>query len=222
MSDWWTYRLEDFLLFSPRVYWRMVELHNGAWWPLHLATLAAGIVILFVVLRRPHRRESYIILVLAAVWAFVGWAFLWERYAAINWAIVYVAPAFWLQALLLAILGVTGGLSFAGRDFAAQVALLLALAGLLAYPLLPLFAERPWSGGEVFGIAPDPTAIVTLGIVLTAGGRMPFALTPIPLLWLLTSGFTLRTMGDSQAWAPLLAAGIVPALLFWRHVRPGR
>jgi hypothetical protein len=28
MSEWWTYRPEDFLLFSPRVYWRMFELQN--------------------------------------------------------------------------------------------------------------------------------------------------------------------------------------------------
>ena len=25
MSEWWTYRPEDFLLFSPRVYWRMFD-----------------------------------------------------------------------------------------------------------------------------------------------------------------------------------------------------
>ena len=36
MSEWWTYRPEDFLLFSPRVYWRMFELHNAALWPLQL------------------------------------------------------------------------------------------------------------------------------------------------------------------------------------------
>ena len=29
----WSYRLSDFLLFSPRVYWRMFELHNAALWP---------------------------------------------------------------------------------------------------------------------------------------------------------------------------------------------
>ena len=27
MSEWWTYRAVNFLLFSPRVYWRMFELH---------------------------------------------------------------------------------------------------------------------------------------------------------------------------------------------------
>ena len=48
MSEWWTYRPEDFLLFSPRVYWRMFELHNAALWPLHVLTLAAGLIIILL------------------------------------------------------------------------------------------------------------------------------------------------------------------------------
>ena len=46
MSEWWTYRPEDFLLFSPRVYWRMFELHNAALWPLQVLALAAGLIII--------------------------------------------------------------------------------------------------------------------------------------------------------------------------------
>jgi hypothetical protein len=91
MSGWWTYRPEDFLLFSPRVYWRMFELHNAAFWPLHLATLTAGLAIILLMLRPPPRRGPWVELILAALWVFVGWTFLWSRYAAINWAIVYVA-----------------------------------------------------------------------------------------------------------------------------------
>ena len=53
MSEWWTYRAEDFLLFSPRVYWRMFELHNAALWPLHVLTLAAGLIILLLIAWRP-------------------------------------------------------------------------------------------------------------------------------------------------------------------------
>ena len=58
MSEWWTYRAEDFLLFSPRVYWRMFELHNAALWPLHVLTLAAGFVIILLIAWRPRRFHS--------------------------------------------------------------------------------------------------------------------------------------------------------------------
>lgn len=219
MSEWWTYRLEDFLIFSPRVYWRMFELANAAFWPLHLLTLAAGLAIVLLVLRRPPRHGLWIALVLAALFAFVGWSFLSSRYAVINWAIAYVAPAFGLQALLLAFGGAArGGLAFERRDIAARLGLLIMADGLVVYPLLPPLFRRPWTSAEVFGIAPDPTAITTLGVLLAASGGPVPLLFAIPLLWLLLSGLTLHAMGDPQAWPPLLAAGTTVAALALRRI----
>lgn len=218
MSEWWAYRPEDLLLFSPRVFWRMFELHNTAFWPLHLATLAAGLAIVLLALRRSHGQVLWVALILAALWAFVGWSFLWNRYAAINWAIAYAAPAFGLQAMLLAIGGAArGGLAFDRRDIAGWLGLVIAVIGVVVYPLVPSLFGRPWTSAEVFGIEPDPTAIATLGVLLAASGRLVPLLFPIPLLWLLLSGLTLRTMGDPQAWMPLLTAGITVAVLALRR-----
>ena len=219
MSEWWTYRPEDFLLFSPRVYWRVFELHNGAFWPLHLLTLAAGIAVIFLILRQPRGHGLMLALLFGALWAFVGWSFLWNRYATINWAVAYVAPAFGLQAILLPIAAIMpGGLTFDSRGLDSWTGLLLAALGFVLYPLLsPLFG-RSWAGAEVFGIAPDPTAITTLGLLLAARGRLVPLLVPIPLLWLLFSWLTLRTMGDPQAWLPLLAAmaSLAALVLRWK------
>ncbi len=222
MSEWWTYRPEDFLLFSPRVYWRMFELHNAAFWPLHFATLAAGLAIILLVLRPLPRRGLLVAVILAALWAFVGWTFLWGRYAAINWAIVYVAPAFSVQALLLAIAAARGGLALDRKDAGAWLGMLLMAIGIVAYPLLPPLFERSWRSAEVFGIAPDPTAIATLGALLMASGRLVPLLLVIPLFWLLLSGLTLQTMGDPQAWLPLLTAGTAVAALVLRLTSAAR
>ena len=208
MSEWWTYRPEDFLLFSPRVYWRMFELQNDMLWPLHLVTVAAGLVIVLSLLPRPKHGGGWINLLLAALWAFVAWSFLWNRYAAINWAIIYVAPAFALQAIVLAVAAIIrGGLTFDWRDVAGWTGLLLAFTGLVLYPILPPLAGRPWRSVEVFGVAPDPTVILTLGLLLAARGRALPILLPIPLLWCLLSGLTLWAIDDRQAWLPLLAMG---------------
>ena len=40
-------------------------------------------------------------LLLAACWTWIAWAYLGSRYATINWAAVYFAYGFALQALLL-------------------------------------------------------------------------------------------------------------------------
>ncbi len=207
MSEWWTYRPEDLLLFSPRVYWRMLELHNAALWPLHVLTLAAGFAMVLVMLRPTRSRARCIALALAIIWAFVGWSFVCSRYGAINWAMAYVAPAFALQAALLLTVGaIPNALAFERRDAAGWAGLFLAVIGVVVYPLLPPLFGRPWSGAEVFGIAPDPTAIATLGFLLVKIGRFTLILSPIPSLWCLISGLTLSAMHDQQAYAPLLAA----------------
>jgi len=113
MSEWWTYRPENFLLFSPRVYWRMFELHNAALWPLQVVGLAAGLIIILLVAWRPKSSARWLTLLLAILWIFVGWSFLWNRYADINWAAAYVAPAFAVEGVLLLVSGpLLDGLAF--------------------------------------------------------------------------------------------------------------
>src|SRR5262245_54326471 len=183
MSEWWTYRPGDFLLFSPRVYWRMFELHNAQFWPLHLLTIASGLALVVLVMRRDRRHALWVAFVLAALWIFIAWSFLWSRYASINWAIAYLAPVWALEASLLII--VNARLSFDRRDTVARAGVLIAVLGVVLYPLLPPLFGRPWTEAEVLGIAPDPTALATLGLLLMASGRSSLLLVPIPLVWLL-------------------------------------
>ena len=46
MQEWWSYRPGDFLLFSPRTYWRLFQLANEALWPLQIPVLLIGAAIL--------------------------------------------------------------------------------------------------------------------------------------------------------------------------------
>ena len=78
---------------------------------------------------------------------------------------------------------------------------------------------RGWASSEVFGIAPDPTAIATLGVLLLARGRLLPLLLPIPVLWCLLSGITLSTMGEPQAWAPYAALALAAAAWIWTIIR---
>jgi Family of unknown function (DUF6064) len=214
MSEWWTYRPEDFLLFSPRVYWRMFELHNAALWPLQLATLAAGVLMVLLVVWRPHGHGRWIAFTLAVMWAFVAWSFLWDRYATINWAAAYVAAAFAVEAALLLVAGaLPGDLTFDRRGPAAWAGYLLLAFALAAQPLLAPLQGRAWTSSEIFGVAPDPTVIGTLGLLLLARGKLLPLLLPIPLLWCLLSGITLWTLGAAEAWAPFAAVALTLAAL---------
>jgi hypothetical protein len=125
----------------------------------------------------------------------VAWAFLLYRYATINWAINYVVPFFVLEALLLVWWGVIGGkLSFAVRPTAiGRLGTALFVLSLLLYPALAVIVGRPWNQAEVFGIAPDPTAIATVGLLLLTS-RLRWGLLPVPLLWCGITAATLWAM----------------------------
>ena len=205
MSEWLTYRPEDFLLFSPRTYWRMFELQNEAYWPLPVLTLALGGIVTFLAARGSGRAIRGAAVILAVVWFFVAYTFLWNRYASINWAMNYVAPAFALQALLLLLIAFRRAVAVQSRGIAAWIGTLLLAFATVGVPLMAPLHGRDRATSEVFGIAPDPTVIATLGFLLLIRGRFVWALYPIPVLWTLLSGVTLYTMGERQAWIVFLA-----------------
>ena len=137
MSEWWTYTLTDFLLFSPRTYYRLFELYNAAVWPLQIVTLALGLAILVLIRRRPVWTGPAIAALLAGCWLFVAWAYLLERYDTINWAARYFAVGFLAEAALLAWTGVIRDrLRFDPRGFAAGTGLAFLVYALAIHPLI--------------------------------------------------------------------------------------
>ncbi len=206
MPEWWTYSAEDFLLFSPRAYWRLIERHNEALWPAQVLTLLLGIAILWFLLRPRPWSHRLIAGGLAVLWGWVAWSFLWERYATINWAAVYMAPLFALQAVLLALVGGRLRWSF-DRTGRGSGGLALFLYALVLHPLTAPLLGRSIRGAEIFGITPDPTAIATVGLVLMAAGHWSWLLLVIPLLWCLVGWLTLYGMGAAESWILLAAAG---------------
>ena len=203
MSEWWTYSLSDFLLFSPRTYYRLFELYNLAIWPAHVAALASGAAILGFLPQAAPWRGRAVSTILAACWLWVAWAYLLKRYATINWAASYFAAGFLIEAVLL--VAFVRGLSFRRRlrplDWAGLSVFTFALA---FYPFIAALLGRPFTQFEVFGVAPDPTAVGTLGLLLMTRGRVRWELLAIPLLWCVISGTTLWTMGSPDAAVPLL------------------
>jgi hypothetical protein len=223
MSAWWTYRLEDFLLFSPQTYYRLFELYNEAVFPAQLAALALGAIILALWLRGGARGGRLAAALLAGLWLVVALAFHWTRYATINWAATWFAGGFVLEAALLLWAGAfRGGLVLrSGPDLAARAGIALFLSALVVQPLLgPLFG-RKWTEIELFGLAPDPTAVATLGFLL-ASGRPPWPLLVLPLLWCVVSGATLWTMAAPDAFVPPLAAALAVLLTILKRSRRNR
>jgi len=213
MSEWWMYSLSDFLMFSSRSYYRLIESYNAAFWPAHLLALVAGLVVISAIARpRQHLRRSAA-LVLAAAWGWVAWAYHLERYAEINTAAPYFAAAFAAQALLLCWLAYRPGNAAPAPQ---RVALGLTGLAIFAYPLLALVRDGgTWRQAEVFGIVPDPTVVATLGVLLA--WRAPAIFWLIPVSWCLVSGATLMELKIGHAWLlPAIALTTVLARVMGR------
>ena len=211
MSEWWTYRLSDLLMFSKATYFRLFELLNLALWPLQLLVLGIGIAVLICLAQGGARAGRTAALLLALAWLHVAWNYFAQRYATINTGAPYFAIGFALQAVLL--------LWLASRKKAprltqpdgalGKLGLIVAILALLGYPLLAPLGGRPWAGAELFGLAPDPTVALSLAALLLwrAGASMWI----VPLLWCAISTATLVELHAGQAWVlpvlALLAAG---------------
>jgi hypothetical protein len=223
MSEWWTYRLSDFLMFAPRTYNRLFELYNSEIWPLQIVTIAAGFAALWLVWRGVYGR--IVAAVLAAAWIFVAWAYHWERYATINTAAPYYAVGFAVEGLLLAWCGIRrDSLRFNLQPAPIRrIGRALLAAGVVLYPLLAPLLGRAWTQAEIFGIAPDATAVATIGALLLAEGHIA-ALLALPLLWCAISALTLWTMAAPEApvAASALVLGAATATWRWRLDTVGR
>jgi hypothetical protein len=218
MSEWWTYRPSDFLMFAPRTYNRLFELYNTEIWPLQIVAIAAGFAILWLVWRGVRGR--IVAAVLATAWVFVAWAYHLERYATINTAAPYYAVGFAAEALLLAWCSIRrDGFPFGVLPAPIKwIGIVLLAAGVALYPLLaPLFG-RPWTQAEIFGIAPDATAATTIGALLLTKTRIASRLA-LPLLWCAISALTLWTMEAPDVVAPatVLVLGAAAAIWRWRQ-----
>jgi hypothetical protein len=227
MAEWWTYQPGDLLMFSPRIYWRLFESINDAFWPAPWMLPVLGLLGL-VVLQRAQRRAGWTratapttslraaAAMLAAAWAVVAWAFLWQRFAPIQPVAAGFALAFGVQAAGLLALGAAGTLDIAANPSRRRTGVALAAWALVGHPLLAWVQGRPWTQAEVAGLAPDPTVLATLGCLLlirphgvadTWGWR---ALWVVPLAWCAVSAATLWTLGSAQGW--VVGAGAAAAL----------
>jgi len=209
VSEWWTYRPSDFLMFAPDTYWRLFELHNAAWWPLGLLANVLVLALSLALWRGQPRAARLGAGLMAALSALVAWGFVWRLYVPINWGAQALAGLCALAALAWLLL--SGAAPGARR---ARAGTLLLLMAALSWPLMALADGRPFVQAELIGLAPDPTAVAGLGLLLhvrpgsRAGRGLWWALLVLGVLVCLISAATLATMDQAQAFAPLAAAAI--------------
>jgi hypothetical protein len=213
VSEWWTYHLSNFLLFSPHAYGRLIELYNAAIWPGQLVALAAGLAIGRALARPSVPKARIALMLLSVCWLWVAVAFHLRRYATINWAAVEFAWAFGIEAIVLAFAAIAGRWRIEPAGLAAdRVGLALFVFALVVAPFVAPVLGRGWRRAEVFGVLPDPTAIATLGFLLLVRGRGRWAAMVVPVLWCVAAALTQLAMSWPDFGIPLVAAAVAVAV----------
>lgn len=220
MNAWQTYRLEDFIPFTPDIYWRLLERINETFWPLHILAVAVGLTALLLALRGNKRMA---LALLAPAWLTSGIIFHWTYYAELNWAAPWFGWGFIAQAaLLLALAFFAGSIKAheASKGLSTWIGTTVAAVALLGYPLIAATIGPGLSHAETYGLHPDPTAIATLGLLLILLRGFTLWLTLlIPILWCVIGSLTLIAIDATGALIPLAAATIIAGIAIARSIK---
>lgn len=202
------------LPFTEDQFFGIFEIYNRAIWPAQIAAYMLGALAIGFAFSRAPYRGRLISAVLAIFWLWMGIAYHWVYFSAINDAAHLFGFMFILQGLLFAWFGVIKGRpSFAFQNnLSGWAGVVLILYAMAVYPLIGVTLGHGYPKSPMFGVAPCPTTIFTLGLLLWASAAVPWTLIVVPILWTVI-GFTAAFLLDVKEDIGLLVAGILVMVL---------
>jgi Family of unknown function (DUF6064) len=194
--------------------------YNAQVWPLQIAALLAGLIAVGLLSSNTRAAAAAILAILSAMWLVNGVGYHWLHFATINPAARLFAVVFVLEAVLLAAVAVARPkLRFrASGDLVARFGLVCILFALALYPVIGWLAGHRYPAMPMFGIAPCPTTIFTIGMLLQGPWREVRWLLAIPGLWAGIGGSASFLLGVPQDYALLVVVLALVVLAFgqWR------
>ena len=159
--------------------------YNVAIWPTQIAAYILGLTAVAAIGLQQPLSTRLILSILAAMWALNGIGYHFLFFAPINPAAKLFAGLFVVQAILFAASAMaTKGMRFdLDRSFSSVAGAAFIVYAMLIYPILGYVAGHGMLAGPMFGVAPCPTTIFTIGMLLLAKGRWLAMLAIIPFLW---------------------------------------
>jgi hypothetical protein len=187
--------------------------YNAAIWPAQIVAYALGFAAVGALLTGHPARDRIIFAVLSLLWAWNGLAYQLAFFSPINPAAKVFAALFIVQAALFAAHAVMASdLRFEIRpDWRSIAGLALIVYAVLVYEILSVLAGHGLMQGPLFGVAPCPTTIFTIGLLLLARGRSVVWLSLIPIVWALIGGSAAVLLSIPEDFA-LAIAGVVLAI----------
>lgn len=198
--------------------------YNAAICPAQLVAFVLGVLAITALWRRWPIAARLIPAILALMWVVNGIGYHYLFFATINPAAPLFALFFVVQAVLFSVCALlpTALRFVTGRDVRTVFGAAILIYAIAVYPIIGLWAGHGLMKGPMFGVAPCPTTIFTIGMLMMARGPWVPWLAIIPFLWSL--------VGLAAAWQlsipediALPVAGVVLLLaLLIDAIRGGR
>lgn len=189
-----------------------------------LSTIAGYLGALgWVFLRRSPKRSTFTILYggLSLLWGWIAIGFFWGPFSSLASSSWPFGGLFLLQSAIFLRVAIRNPnrLPLPSTAWNQRIGIALEVYALVVYPSVGLLTghhagDLPW-----FGIAPCPSTIWTLGVLIGTGGFGRKELM-IPLAWCAVGLVAAARLGVVQDWGLGVAAGL--AIWLWMAGRPNR
>ena len=196
--------------FTPEQFFGVFAEYNRTMSWMMLALWVAALVAAAAAFRDGVRASRLLTWYLAALWLWNAVAYHALLFTRINPPAWLFAGLFVLQAILLTLAATQDRLAyFETREWRQQVGTMLVVYALF-YPLLNITIGHGYPAAPTFGV-PCPTAILTLGLLLTTRGPARTRLLIIPVIWGFIAASAALQLG---VWADylLVAAAVLGAV----------
>lgn len=202
------------LPFGTQAFFQVFVDYNTTIGPVPVVAWLLGIAAIVLVLRPTPWSGRAISAILAAFWLWTGIGYHILFFVPINPAAYGFGALFVLQGLLFLWFGIhRKRLDFgaSGRP-SAMVGWAAIGYAMLIYPVIGHLLGHGYPRAPLFGVAPCPTTIFTIGLLCLASHPVPWSLWLVPLLWSLIGGTAAWLLGvpeDLGLWiAGLVAVGL--------------
>jgi hypothetical protein len=209
------------LPFTREQFFDVFAAYNAETWPAAIAAYPLALVALLVAWRGAAVSGRLAGLILALMWGWAGVVYHGLYFAPINPIARVFAGVFIVQAVLFTIHASIGrGFAFGSRSrlraFAGGAMILYAM---VVYPVIGLALGAGYPALPLFGVAPCPLLIFTIGLMLWAT-CVRWWLWLVPLFWGAVGGSAFVVLSVPQDWA--LPASCIAALLINWLDRPAQ
>jgi hypothetical protein len=199
------------LPFSRTEFLQVFAAYNVAIWPTQFVAAGLGLLAVTLLFLRPKWADRAIAAILCTFWLAMAIGYHWTYFSAVNEAAYVFGALFALAALVFLVEGVIRGrMNFAVTPgFRVWLATALVAYSFVVYPLVSLIVTHPYPETPLFGVAPCPTTIFTLGLLLLVWHPRPWLPALIPLLWSVIGGSAAFRLDVPQDF------GLIAAAILW-------